>query len=790
MKTVTLCIIAKNESSFIGNCIKSAVGFVNQVVVIDTGSADNTKQIAEELGAQVWDFEWNNDFSAARNFSLEKAWGDWILVMDCDEEIAPDTGNALIEAIASTNFDAYHVVIKNMIAQGNDMTFNGIRLFRNLPHFRYTGEIHEQIANSIINYCGRERIGTTNLTILHHGYNPEKVNIKSKVFRNLDLLEKQKEKENGFLLYNIGVENVRLGKIGEALEYFIESLKITNATAGYAPSLVYKTIICLMQFNRYQDALQQINNFLQLYPQFRDLYLLEADCHIRSGRYSLAIKSINKAQSIETNPLKFPQEGKIQGREPEEILLELEELTKKYQKNFTLSACLIITREVKNIYNIIKNINELANEIIIVTTNDLTNDSPTLKMAFQLGGKIFRLNWENSLAKLRNFALRNVGNDLIMILNENQEIRAEEIPLLISLLNDEKKYGYNVKVKTFYKERGVFLEESICKIYRKDNNFSYASFYLEDIDQSIIDTYGKEGLGFLPVTINDYHLLNQNSADLKRQIEGNISLLNKDFALDFIAKPKVFQAIGYEHLKLNNYEAALTNFAACDLDSPGFSPAVFLSIVFCLFKLSEYEEALNTIEKAKKLTTGYCYIYYLEGCCCHQLGMLAEAKKSLERCVCTNQEKQELWKRYKTSLSFSSYLVYLNLAEISYKENNFVESLEYIALASDEPEGKLYAAPLLIDYLIRAYGTNYVLDYLQDNNCNSFIYFNSALQAMTEKGCLIESLELTKYIFEKIERINPVHFRLLSEKVDQSLIGVMASYDTDKAQLMDSILQV
>ncbi len=88
-KTLSVCMIAKNEEENLPRCLKNLQPIANEIILVDTGSTDRTKEIAHAFGAQVFDFPWNDDFSAARNFSLSKANGQWILVHDADEIISP-----------------------------------------------------------------------------------------------------------------------------------------------------------------------------------------------------------------------------------------------------------------------------------------------------------------------------------------------------------------------------------------------------------------------------------------------------------------------------------------------------------------------------------------------------------------------------------------------------------------------------------------------------------------------------------------------------------------------------
>ena len=87
MSTLSVCIIAKNESEVIGRCLSCVMNFADEIIVVDTGSSDNTKYIASTYTDKVYDFPWDDDFSAARNFSFSKATMDYIMWIDCDDVI-------------------------------------------------------------------------------------------------------------------------------------------------------------------------------------------------------------------------------------------------------------------------------------------------------------------------------------------------------------------------------------------------------------------------------------------------------------------------------------------------------------------------------------------------------------------------------------------------------------------------------------------------------------------------------------------------------------------------------
>ena len=109
---LSLCAIAKNEEAALPKCLSSVKGVVDEIVLLDTGSSDRTVEIALDIGAKVYNFDWCNDFSAARNEALKYVQGDWVLVLDADEVLVPEIVPSLKQAIKS---DRYLVI--NLLRQ-------------------------------------------------------------------------------------------------------------------------------------------------------------------------------------------------------------------------------------------------------------------------------------------------------------------------------------------------------------------------------------------------------------------------------------------------------------------------------------------------------------------------------------------------------------------------------------------------------------------------------------------------------------------------------------------------
>lgn len=229
---LSVFLITKNEERFIGQCLESVRDIATQIVVMDTGSTDWTKTIAERFGAEMASFDWCDDFSAARNAALEKVTGDWVLMLDADEELMPDQKDRLRQMMGDPSAIAWRMPLVDKGREGEGVS-QVPRLFRNAPGLFYVGRIHEQIFSSVevrrLEWGLENKFG--DVTLLHHGYTQEMVQSRDKVARNLRLLQLAVEELPGEpnLLMNLGLEMVRDGRLGEGLEQYAAAFAALSA---------------------------------------------------------------------------------------------------------------------------------------------------------------------------------------------------------------------------------------------------------------------------------------------------------------------------------------------------------------------------------------------------------------------------------------------------------------------------------------------------------------------------------------------------------------------------------
>jgi glycosyltransferase involved in cell wall biosynthesis len=231
---ISLCMIVKDEQDNLPQCLGSVCDWVDEIVIVDTGSTDNTKVIAQEFNAKVIDFPWTDSFSEARNKSLEHATGDFILVLDADEYLTEEMGPRLrqLEKLESDVLPLYQLRITNPsgpIQERHLVEHYAVRFFPNHTSLWYKGLIHEQLDVEALDQPYRVYT-VTDFVITHEGYTEEAILAKNKRERNDRLLRSAlaQEPENPFHWFNFGIAQSIEGNKRSALNAFLRALDLAN----------------------------------------------------------------------------------------------------------------------------------------------------------------------------------------------------------------------------------------------------------------------------------------------------------------------------------------------------------------------------------------------------------------------------------------------------------------------------------------------------------------------------------------------------------------------------------
>ena len=276
--SISLCMIVKNEEVCIGTAlksVKSVLGF-EDIVVVDTGSVDKTKEIALSYGANIFDFEWIDDFSAAKNFAAENAKNDWILAIDADEEIM-EADLLGLEVFTNDEYAVGEITLEELSNQSRTFV---TRLY-NRRHYKFEGRIHEQIVSS--SGIARKAPITAPVTVAHYGYLPEFFESKDKAARNERLLleELLHVPDDPYVLYQLGKCNYAYDRdLQQACYYFDKALKSfsKDADADLRHGFIYSAVECygyaLVNTGQFEKALELVEKYAHNYqasPAFRFL---------------------------------------------------------------------------------------------------------------------------------------------------------------------------------------------------------------------------------------------------------------------------------------------------------------------------------------------------------------------------------------------------------------------------------------------------------------------------------------------------------------------------------------
>ncbi|MDR3562176.1 MAG: glycosyltransferase [Negativicutes bacterium] len=307
MARISACMIVKNEAANLPRCLQSVAGVADEIIVVDTGSTDETISIAQRLGAQVFHFQWSNDFAAARNCALDQAKGDWIIFLDADEYIRADKTNNVrpfIENIhGNRSIESILCRLENTEGVDGPMRSSNptLRIFRNSPAIRYEGIVHEWVYKR-----GKDTKAlfdaSEDIVIRHTGYT--KKTISEKVMRNLALLEKALEKDQvrALTYFYLSDSYWRLQSYDKAIEFAHKALDhggVNRTIFAYKPYIILlDSMVSLGTYSK--DALDAILVAGgQKYPLHPEILLSQAIYYRRTGNCDQALQLF--LQSLEAH---------------------------------------------------------------------------------------------------------------------------------------------------------------------------------------------------------------------------------------------------------------------------------------------------------------------------------------------------------------------------------------------------------------------------------------------------------------------------------------------------------
>jgi len=301
---ISVCLIVKNEEIHIERAIKS-IPQSFEIVVIDTGSEDRTIDLVKKYNVKLGYYQWDNHFSNARNYASSLADGDYILIMDADEELPWDIEVQINKFIIQHPAKAGSVIIEN-IMDNEIRRHRMVRFFPNHRSYEFNGLVHEKL----FQFGQLAAFEPTDIVIRHFGYDSESYNNKDKINRYLPLYQEHLSQypNDGYMLYQMGKIYYSTDDYANAESYLRKSWLQKEKNNLYFPVMLVMLGYCLKELGRSGEAEQILLPYAETYAEFPDLPFLLGLLAMDSGnikriepcfRAALSIGDTTKYSSVD-----------------------------------------------------------------------------------------------------------------------------------------------------------------------------------------------------------------------------------------------------------------------------------------------------------------------------------------------------------------------------------------------------------------------------------------------------------------------------------------------------------
>ncbi|MBB30898.1 MAG: hypothetical protein CME25_18570 [Gemmatimonadetes bacterium] len=493
---ISVCMIARDEEIFLTRCLDNIGESAFEILVGDTGSVDNTREVARTSGAQVFDIPWANDFSKARNEVIDRARGDWILVLDCDEVISRKDWDVIRKTVLSGRAVGYRMTTRNYTSSSDragwrpckgeydeEALYSGwfpttkVRLFENRPRIRFEGALHELVESSIEAFGGG--IVDCLVPVHHYGY-VEKDRTGKMATLYLDAAEQKAAADAGNpkAKYELAIARRDSGNLEEARSAIRECIgQVRDLPENTDPylRLDYAYLIegdILGRMGDSNGARESCRKALAVNPQchealnnlgtalLRDGDLEQArDCYQKALGIAPEMEAIKKNlekvnRALGTTSLSG-ETGLARDRElvantpPDEKGDDANTSSILTQENRRggdikspdkrLSLCMIVRNEEERLEGCLECVEDLVDEIVVVDTGSTDG---TVAVAESFGAKIGYFEWCDDFSAARNESLKLATGDWIMWLDADDRLPVECHDKIRNLIAGTKEKAY------------------------------------------------------------------------------------------------------------------------------------------------------------------------------------------------------------------------------------------------------------------------------------------------------------------------------------------------------------
>lgn len=303
---ISICIITKNECETLKKCLKHLKPYADagnhEIVIVDTGSTDNTVEMCKEFTDKIFFFEWIKDFSAARNYAAEKASNDWILCIDSDEYVTEWDEKSIQDASSHSPNTIGNLQLKNTCGYGVNQynTYSKLARFYNKKIFHFKQPIHEQLFP--YEHMTKRLFFDIKIELDHHSYAGSPEELKSKSDRNISLLLKEYKKNphDPYILFQLGQSYYMIEDFKTANHFYSLGLaEDVNPELDYVHTMVVSYGYTLINLKQYKKALE-LEGLYETFGTRADFVFLMGIIYLNNGLFDDAISQFEYATTFET----------------------------------------------------------------------------------------------------------------------------------------------------------------------------------------------------------------------------------------------------------------------------------------------------------------------------------------------------------------------------------------------------------------------------------------------------------------------------------------------------------
>jgi|GEM_PF-5641133 len=513
--TVSASLIVKNESRFIRDCLESLVDWVHEIVVMDTGSTDDTMaivaQVAREnpqIALKAGFFEWCDDFAAARNAALALTTCDWVLSIDADETLCVTNRDEWLDDLRTRSVGLWMMRISGEPILDEDTVSSALgRLFQRHPDLKFRGRIHEDVGHAAIEYQWLVARGNS-AHFYHKGYAPSLVKERTKGKRNLDLAlaTLRNRTDDAKALYEVARAYLVCGEHEPALTYFQRVYDDKTLLKALAEPHFVSLILFLHRLYweqaRFYEAAEVVTEGLKRMAS-PDLYVARA--LVRSRRNDWVGLQMDMRASQDLNAATGT--GDVLGwgatKVAKDVMLAVKNrrlpnpaydverwddglLAMPQRTAIKVSACLIIKDEAAVIERCLESIADYVDEIIIVDTGSTDDSYASIRRFFaahpQLAITWARFDWCDDFSSARNASLELARGDWILVIDADECLQVDNPVAWQAALNERNGYA----IANWSRLRDNRLEQTpLVRLFPNDWRYRYHGFIHEDISPAL-----------------------------------------------------------------------------------------------------------------------------------------------------------------------------------------------------------------------------------------------------------------------------------------------------------------